>query len=62
MRRATLAVCVALACSAAAAAPSGVEDSAKGCVAVPLQAHADLPVTAALPDPFSRHDGRATRP
>ncbi|RZJ13794.1 MAG: dockerin-like protein [Rubrivivax sp.] len=59
MRRAMLAVCALLACSAAAAAPLRAEDGATGCAPVPLPAVDALPAAAALPDPFAAGDGKA---
>lgn len=52
--------CLALAATAApAAAQLRPEDGAKGCVATPVAAYADLPAVAALPDPFLSRAGSA---
>lgn len=54
---------IALAATSPAPAPTAPqlrpEDAAAGCVSTPLPAYSDLPVTAALPDPFLSREGTA---
>lgn len=61
MRARTLAACAALLASGAASAASLAEDSATGCAARPVDAYADLPSTAELPDPFVNRAGSALK-
>ena len=62
MKALTLAACAALvACGSASAQVQALraEDGATGCTSAPPAAYADLPATAALPDPFTSANGAA---